>query len=62
MVRRCCSAELLKQMGESKGQYTSEKQKKLFTVYALVGNRIAEFEHMLKLTSDELATTEAIEI
>jgi hypothetical protein len=23
------SAELLKQMGESKGQYTSEKQKKL---------------------------------
>jgi hypothetical protein len=24
----------------------------------LVGNRIAEFEHMLKLTSDELATTE----
>jgi hypothetical protein len=43
-------------MGESKGQYTSEKQKKLLnTVYgALVGNRIAEFEHMLKLTSDEL--------
>jgi hypothetical protein len=34
MVRRCCSAELLKQMGESKGQYTSENKKEtLNTVY-----------------------------
>jgi hypothetical protein len=27
MVRRCCTAELLKQMGESKGQYTSENKR-----------------------------------
>jgi hypothetical protein len=46
-------------MGESKGQYTSENKKEtLNTVYGALGNRIAEFEHMLKLTSDELATTE----